>query len=193
MKQRSGIFTPNAACMETCATFAGAGQEWEMSGDSANCRMQFFLMAHRRGPESGESSPKKLEDLCLNAHPFDTEMCQGSTFGDYYTTRETQPCRELCYNDRLTCGSSYGTPEECLKTCSLLPKTGQRQDTQGNSVYCRLSWAQYAFFVGAEDPLRQAFCDFARAKSAICVDPGNRKGGKGAVLPPQVQEALSGH
>ncbi len=183
------VFHPNPGCMETCATFAGAGDSWEMSGDSANCRMQYYLMAHRRGPESGNHDQAQLDSLCRNANPIDSPMCQGSTFGDYYKTRETDPCKEFCYNDRLTCGASYGSEEACMATCAAFPAVGERQSLQGDTVQCRLSWAQYAFFV--EGAQREMFCGFAAEDSLVCREPGDL--GFGAALPAELQKALMGH
>ncbi len=162
-------FEPSPACMNACANFAGAGQAWEMSGDSANCRQEFYLMAHRRNGTS-ESDGIQRKDLCSNAHPYTSKMCQGSTFGDYFTTTALDACKELCYNDQLTCNSQYGSTDECMATCAEYP-TGERQATEGNSAQCRLTWAQYAFF--QTDPTTQAeFCALASASSPACTDSG---------------------
>jgi len=179
----NNVFHPNAECMQTCATFAGAGQAWEMSGDSANCRMQYYLMAHRTSDEI------QLDSLCGNANPVSSAMCQGSTFGDYYKTRATDPCKELCYNDWLTCDSSYGSESQCMATCGGFPALGERQSLQGDTVQCRVSWAQYAFFVTGEQ--RQTFCEFAQAESPVCRQPGSEGGSM--TLPAAVQKALTGH
>jgi hypothetical protein len=119
-------------------------------------------------------------------------MCQGYSFGDYYKSTAPDPCKELCYNDALTCDGSWGSPDQCMATCSELPE-GQRRATQGNSVQCRLTYAQYAFFVAAEDPLRTTLCELAQLDSLVCQDPGTDAAGKGAVLPTAWQKALTHH
>ena len=171
VEQGTGHFIPNPSCMEACLAFPASGVEFEMSGNSANCRAQYFLMAFR------ESDPTKQADLCQNAHPTETEMCTGYTFGSepmstnaIYTVRTVDPCKELCYNDWLTCGSSYGTPDECMEACAAIPQTGQRGDTTGNSVYCRLNWAQNAFFQKSMPPVANLICGFAAPESPVCVD-----------------------
>ncbi len=171
VEQGTGLFIPNQVCIETCAGFPESGLEFEMSGNSANCRAQYFLMAFR------ETDPAKQADLCRNAHPSDTEMCTGYTFGTdstdanaLYTVRKVDPCKELCYNEWLTCDSGYGTPEECRQTCADLPQTGQRGDTTGNSVYCRLNWSENAFFQKSMPPVAKLLCKFAALDSPVCVD-----------------------
>jgi hypothetical protein len=185
------VFEPNPKCMESCAKFAGSGAEWEMSGDSPNCRQQYYLMAHRRIADSPESKAQRFS-LCRNAHAFESEMCQGYSFGDYYKTTAPDPCKELCYNDALTCGARWGSPEACRTACSQLP-TGQRRATQGNSVQCRLTWAQYAFFVAPDHPLRTTLCELAQIDSLVCQEPGSDGAAKGATLPTAIQNALTHH
>lgn len=161
------VFQPNPLCMNACAEFAGAGQAWEMSGDSANCRQQYYLMAHRRIDKSVEHTLER-KNLCSNAHPYESEMCQGYSMGEYYTTTEPNACKELCYNDKLTCESEYGTTEQCLSTCETLP-VGQRRADSGNSAQCRLTWMQNAFFVDDQET-QTMLCDFGSLKSPICTD-----------------------
>ena len=123
-------------------------------------------MDHRRiDPDTRAQVQRK--SLCNNAHPFESAMCQGYTFGDYYKTTQPDPCKELCYNDQLTCKGSYGTPEQCMATCSNWP-TGERQSTTGDTAQCRLTWMQYAFFVDeAEQP---KLCALGAENSPICTN-----------------------
>ena len=148
-------------------------------------------MAHRRIAETRVDRVQRAS-LCKNAHPYDSEMCQGYSFGDYYKTTDPDPCKELCYNETLTCGSQYGTQEQCMTICSSFSE-GVRQATSGNSAQCRLTWAQYAFFVESVDPLRNLLCEFAAIDSAVCRDPGDSGAGKGATLPKSIQEAIMHH
>lgn len=50
VEQGSGLFIPSQSCLEVCSGSAESGSPFGMSGDSANCRMQFFLMAHQIDP-----------------------------------------------------------------------------------------------------------------------------------------------
>jgi len=172
-EQGTGRFTPSKTCLEVCSGFAESGEEFEMSGDSANCRMQYYLMAHRIDPLHTEKlTPAQRErktSLCDNAHPFTSTMCTGSQMNMFYNVREVYPCKELCYTDWLACDSSYGTPETCLQTCAAFPEVGERGATSGDSVYCRLTWAQNAFFVQWDDPeMARVLCRFAQPKSLVC-------------------------
>ena len=181
VEQGSGRFIPSDRCLEVCSGFAEAGEAFEMSGDSANCRLQFYLMAHQIDPlhlrELSPAQKERKESLCENGHPFESKMCRGSQMNMFFNVREVNPCKELCYTDWLACDSSYGTPETCLQTCASLPEIGQRGDTSGDSVYCRLTWAQNAFFVSWDEPATaKVLCRFAQPESLVCRS--------GAVAPP---------
>lgn len=173
VEQGSGRFIPSEACLEVCSGFAEAGEPFEISGDSANCRQQLYLMAHQIDPlhEGGltRRQQERKDSLCANAHPFDSKLCTGSRMNMFFNVREVFPCKELCYMDWLACDSSYGTQETCLKTCDAFPELGRRGDTSGDSVYCRLSWAQNAFFVHWDEPEQaKVFCGFAASESVVC-------------------------
>jgi hypothetical protein len=171
--QGTGRFVPSSRCLEVCSQFAESGEPFEMSGDSANCRQQFYLLAHQIQPHHGSqltpAQQERRDSLCANAHPTDSLMCRGAQMNMFYEVREVFPCKELCYADWLACGSSYGTPETCLQKCAALPALGSRGDTSGDTVYCRLSWAQNAFFTQQTEPEKgKIFCAFAGEKSVVC-------------------------
>ena len=122
------IFSPSKQCMETCANFAAAGQPWEMSGDSANCRQQYYLMAQQLDddkPVLNDHMPEHKDGTKAH-HLIDGE--QGRQPGDKLRREHATKTRKIfCSNaepkSKMCSGYSFGDyykstqPNVCRELC----------------------------------------------------------------------------
>lgn len=167
VEQGTGEFVVSEPCLQACTAFAGAGDSGETSGNSANCRLYYYLMAHR------EPDADKRAVLCQNAHPYESPMCVGERFEDLYTRTVPDACAEQCFHDDFSCGSTHGTQAECLATCAGAD-TGERGAMVGDSTHCRVTYLANATLTA--DPMQKSLLCLLGSPASLACKAGGRAG-----------------
>jgi len=122
----SAGFPDRDACLSTCEAFPTDGAPVETAGNSVQCRIYH------------SSYPAELDPVlhCPHASAGGEDFCGGR-------------CEGYCSQMMTHCPESYGSFEDCLSFCALIPDDGEVGDTVGNTVQCR---TYHGSFPAAGDP-----------------------------------------
>lgn len=141
-------------CIRYCEERAAlpAGEEDEEEGNTISCRFAHTGYAQ-------ENPPQSLSTHCPHAGPTGGDLC--GSWCENYCHLALLNCPELFDQERAFCES------ECEARIEAIPKAGRVNDTEGNTIQCRLNHLGLA---GGEEATRLEHCEAARFEnSTSCV------------------------
>jgi hypothetical protein len=114
-------FNSQSICESYC-DFAGwlPGYETDATGNSIGCRFYHAQAAHTEDPVLH----------CPIAGPTGADVC--GSWCDNYCDLAAQSC--------VADNAIFGSNEECMTACAELDDTGKINDSQGNSIQCRINY-----------------------------------------------------
>ncbi len=114
------LFSSQAQCFSTCATYPKGGLENDFVGDTVQCRVYHLTLAASSDPNTH----------CPHASQGGGGMCEGPA-----------PCGEYCGLFLEGCNRTtqdYAGLDECLMTCDAFAQNGRGAMATDDTVQCRL-------------------------------------------------------
>ncbi len=151
----NALFPSDADCLEACATIPPKGQPGDTAGDSLQCRVtqlvQGFADPATYCPAAAPGVDAAAPGPCVDPAPNCPDYCAlyGAACG-------FQP----------EGGAGFSDEAQCLAYCASwgAPAPGDDGDTAGNTIGCRMTYAEQALQPGAD-------------KAALCAAAGASGGG----------------